>query len=204
MTRRYKLLKDLPGVKAGAIFHRYTNETETMQVDVLKRVDDQGILLPPSFGVSDIYNFDEWFEEIGQLTINDIDWNFDPKPGDICHCVDNAGNIFSWTHDAEDEKAEVAMGNCFRIREEAEVYRQWLKAVAELRRSNFNFKADWEDTTEDRWHVYYDYENHSLSVTYNNHSRCQSLVYYGTRDDAVLSIEEHEESWLTYFGVGDK
>lgn len=62
MTKRYKLLKDLPGVKAGAIFHRYANET--MQVDVLKRVDDQGIFLPPSFAVSSIHNFNEWFEEV--------------------------------------------------------------------------------------------------------------------------------------------
>lgn len=62
MMKRYKLLKDLPEVKAGAIFHRYTNET--MQVDVLKRVDDQGIFLPPSFDVSSVHDFDEWFKEI--------------------------------------------------------------------------------------------------------------------------------------------
>ena len=201
MMKRYKLLKDLPGVKAGAIFHRYTNEI--MQVDVLKRVDDQGIFLPPSFDVSSVHNFNEWFKEINsKLTINDIDWNFDPKPGDICYSVDNAGNILSRTHAAE-EKAEVAMGNRFRTKQEAEAYRQWLKAVAELRRSS-NFKADWEDTTEDKWYVYYDYDYHSLSVDYNNHSRCQSLVYYGTRDDAVLSIEEHGGSWLTYFGVREE
>ena len=40
MMKHYKLLKDLPGIKAGAIFHRKTNET--MQVDMLNRVDDQG------------------------------------------------------------------------------------------------------------------------------------------------------------------
>ena len=102
MMKRYKLLKDLPGVKAGAIFHRYTNEI--MQVDVLKRVDDQGIFLPPSFDVSSVHNFNEWFKEINsKLTINDIDWNFDPKPGDICYSVDNAGNILSRTHAAEEK-----------------------------------------------------------------------------------------------------
>ena len=89
-----------------------------MQVDILKRVDDQGIFLPPSFDVSSVHNFNEWFEEVEQLTINDIDWNFDPKPGDICYCVDNAGNILSWIHAAEEEKAEVAMGNCFRTWQE--------------------------------------------------------------------------------------
>lgn len=107
--KRYKLLKDLPTVKAGAIFHRDTNET--MQVDMLKRVDDQGIFLPPSFDVSSVHDFDEWFKEINsKITINDIDWNFDPKPGDICYCVDNAGNILSWTHAAEDKKSEFAKG----------------------------------------------------------------------------------------------
>lgn len=66
MTKHYRLLKDLPEVKAGAIFHRYTNEI--MQVDVLKRVDDQGIFMPPSFRVSDITDFDEWFEEVKEST----------------------------------------------------------------------------------------------------------------------------------------
>lgn len=197
MMKRYKLLKDLPGVKAGAIFHRYTNEI--MQVDVLKRVDDQGILLQPSFSVSSIYNFDEWFEEIGQFTINDVDWNFDPKPGDICYCVDNAGNILSWTCGAEEEKAEVAMGNCFRIREEAEVYRQWLKAVAELRRSS-DFKPDWNNTEEKKYYVYYDYIDEILLASYTTYGH-HVLVYYRSRDEAEQSIKDHKEAWLTYFGA---
>ena len=77
MMKRYKLLKDPPEVKAGAIFHRYTNEI--MQVDVLNRVDDQGIFMPPSFSVSDITDFDEWFEEVKEST-DSIHW--EPKRGD--------------------------------------------------------------------------------------------------------------------------
>ena len=200
MTKHYRLLKDLPEVKAGAIFHRYTNEI--MQVDVLKRVDDQGIFLPPSFGVSSIDNFDEWFEEIKEqkLTINDIDWDFDPKPEDICYCVDNAGNILSWTHAAEDGKAEGAMGNCFRTMGEAKVYREWLKAVAELRRSS-NFKPNWKDRGQDKYYVNYCEKYEELSTTFSNTLDNGTPVYYETKEDAKQSIKDHKQAWLTYFGA---
>ena len=198
MAKCYKLLKDLPTVKAGAISHRCTNET--MQVDILKRVDDQGIFLPPSFDVSSVHNFNEWFEEVEQLTINDIDWNFDPKPGDICYCVDNAGNILSWIHAAEEEKAEVAMGNCFRTRQEAEAYRQWLKAVAELRRSS-DFKPDWNNAGEEKCHVYYDHSNKQLSASNKFYFQWGTIVYYRTWEEFERSIKDHKAAWLTYFGV---
>lgn len=201
MAKRYKLLKDLPTVKTGAIFHRDTNET--MQVDMLKRVDDQGIFLPPSFDVSSVHNFNEWFEEVKQLTINDIDWNFDPKPGDICYCVDNAGNILSWTHAAEDEKAEVAMGNCLRTEQEAEAYKRWLKAVAELRCSS-DFKPRWDISTQPKYYIAcytggYSAGRLIIRTTYDI-DYCLP-TYYRTKEEAKQSIKDHKEAWLTYFGV---
>lgn len=200
--KHYKLLKDLPTVKAGAIFHRDTNET--MQVDVLKRVDDQGIFLPPSFDVSSVHDFDEWFKEINsKITINDIDWNFDPKPGDICYCVDNAGNILSWTHAAEDKKAEVAMGNCLRTEQEAEAYKKWLKAVAELRCSS-DFKPDWKDRGQDKYYVNYCEKYKELSTTFSNTWDNGTPVYYETKEDAKQSIKDHKAAWLTYFGVREE
>ena len=57
----YKLLKDTLTVKAGAIFE----EEGTFHDDKgLVQVVPDGCLNKPWFAVSDIDNFDEWFEEI--------------------------------------------------------------------------------------------------------------------------------------------
>lgn len=196
--KKYKLLKDMPTVKAGAIFHRKTNET--MQVDMLNRVDDQGILLPPSLDVSNISDFDEWFEEIKQLTINDIDWNFDPKPGDVCYFIGDTGTVSCYTHDEIYRKDDLALGIRFKTAEEAKAYRKWLKAVAELRRSS-NFKPDWDDNDQLKYYVNYLENYEELSTNFSNAWNNGTLVYYKTNKDAKQSIKDHKQAWLTYFGA---
>lgn len=196
--KKYKLLKDMPTVKAGAIFHRKTNET--MQVDMLNRVDDQGILLPSSLDVSNISDFDEWFEEIKQLTINDIDWNFDPKPGDVCYFIGDTGTVSCYTHDEIYRKDDLALGIRFKTAEEAKAYRKWLKAVAELRRSS-NFKPNWKDRDQDKYYVNYCEKYKELSTTFSNTWDNGAPVYYEKKEDAKQSIKDHKEAWLTYFGV---
>ena len=196
--KKYKLLKDMPTVKAGAIFHRKTNET--MQVDMLNRVDDQGILLPPSLDVSNISDFDEWFEEIKQLTINDIDWNFDPKPGDVCYFIGDTGTVSCYTHDEIYRKDDLALGIRFKTAEEAKAYREWLKAIAELRRIS-NFKPDWKDRGQDKYYVNYCEKYKELSTTFSNTWDNGAPVYYEKKEEAKQSIKDHKEAWLTYFGV---
>lgn len=197
MTKKYKLLKDLPTAKAGAIFHRKTNET--MQVDMLNRVDDQGILLPPSLDVSNISDFDEWFEEIKQLTINDIDWNFDPKPGDVCYFIGDTGTVSCYTHDEIYRKDDLALGIRFKTAEEAKAYRKWLKAVAELRRSS-DYKPDWTNILE-KHYVFYNFSRKKLLPDYSHHIQRGMPAYYRTRQEVEQSIKDHKQAWLTYFGV---
>lgn len=189
---KYKLLKDLPWCPAGEIFER----------------KDDRFTFPrlPDLHTSNIRNIDEWFEEVEQLTINDIDWNFDPKPGDICHCVNNAGDILRWVHVAEDEEAEVAMGNRFRTKQEAEAYRQWLKAVAELRRSS-DFKPRWDISTQPKYYIAcytggYSAGRLVIRVTYDIDYRLPT--YYRTKEKAAQSIKDHKQAWLMYFGVREE
>lgn len=187
MTKRYKLLKDLPWCKAGVIY-TLRSDNKLFAANL------------PYIHVVNINKFSEWFEEVKQPTINDIDWNFEPKPGDICHCVDNAGNILRWTRDADEEATEVALGNCFRTKQEAEVYAKWLKAVAELRRSS-DFKPDWNNRSESKFYVVYNAKYKEFSVDFSNFWNHGTLVYYQTGQAAQNSIKNHEQAWLTYFGV---
>lgn len=180
---KYRLLKDLPWCRAGAIFD-------------LK--DREQIFSFPSVGRNELKNFDEWFELVRKPTINDIDWNFDPKPGDVCYFLSSTGTVNSYIYSETDGEAEALMGNRFRTMDEAKAYQKWLKAVAELRRSNFNFKPDWSDSTEHKHFVYYE---HGLHISYWGDRCIGTAVYYSTFEDAEQSIREHEQAWLTYFGI---
>lgn len=59
--KRYKLLKDTPTLKAGTIFEERESPDEYKE---LGQVVADGCLTRPWLTVSEINNFDEWFEEI--------------------------------------------------------------------------------------------------------------------------------------------
>lgn len=59
--KRYKLLKDTPTLKAGTIFEEREDPDEYKE---LGQVVADGCLTRPWLTVSEINNFDEWFEEI--------------------------------------------------------------------------------------------------------------------------------------------
>lgn len=65
MEKKYRLLKDLPGVKAGTIFDRVKG------VDLPSHSQDFVVYSPksflvPQFASEDIKNNPEWFEEIDE------------------------------------------------------------------------------------------------------------------------------------------
>lgn len=142
---KYKLLKDLPWCKAGEIFER----------------KDDKFTLPhaPDMYTSDIKSVDEWFEKVKQLTINDIDWNYIPKKGEsYYYAIDNDyaicnGIVGREIYDAHPlDKAMILVGNCFKTEEEAKAYAEWLKAVAELRRSS-DYKPDMSYNEDSKLYV---------------------------------------------------
>lgn len=190
---KYKLLKDLPWCKAGEIF---------------ERKDDKFTLLhAPDLYTSNIKNVDEWFEKVKQLTINDIDWNYIPKKGESYYYVmDNDYAIYNGIagreiYDADSlDKAMILVGNCFKTEEEAKAYAEWLKAVAELRRSS-DFKPDWSDSSKSKFYVVCNAKYKELSVDFSNFWNHEALVYYQTGQGAQNSIKDHKQAWLTYFGV---
>ena len=194
MTKHYRLLKDLPGIKAGAIFHRKTNET--MQVDMLNRVDDQGIFMPPSFSVSDITDFDEWFEEVKEST-DSIHW--EPKRGDKCFILENA-NIRQTVYTAmlRDYNAW-RVGRVFRTEKECEkaYYRELVEA--RLRRTS-TFEPDFENDNGG-WVVFYNPQEKILETHEVYRYDYGEIVRYETNEDAKKSIKENREDWLVYFGV---
>ena len=112
--KRYKLLKDLPTIKAGEIF----KETVTgyNEKNLLVRIAPLNAK-SPRLKVQDIDNFDEWFEEVKEPT-DSIHWN--PMIGEKCFILENANIIPTlFTGKLRDYNAW-RTGKIFRTEEECE------------------------------------------------------------------------------------
>jgi hypothetical protein len=193
--KRYKLLKDLPTIKAGEIF----KETVTgyNEKNLLVRIAPLNAK-SPRLKVQDIDNFDEWFEEIQEPT-DSIHWK--PRIGDRCFILENA-NIrpTSYTGMLRDYNAW-RTGRVFRTEEECEKARDRELAETRLRRTS-NFKPDFENGNGG-WIVYYSYKTKSLFTYRTSSNNAGEPVHYRTEEEAEKSIKENEKDWLAYFNVED-
>ena len=189
----YKLLKDLPTIKAGEIF----KETVTgyNEKNLLVRIAPLNAK-SPRLKVQDIDNFDEWFEEVEEPT-DSIHWK--PRIGDRCFILENA-NIrpANYTGMLRDYNAW-RTGRVFRTEEECEKALDRELAEVRLRRTS-TFKPDFENG-KGGWIVFYDHECKTLAIFKIGCYDSGEPVHYATREDAEKSIEENEQDWKIYFGI---
>ena len=190
--KRYRLLKDSPDAKTGDIFQRKTDDA--ILVDIIYKIDSEGIALAPTYHIEDITNFDEWFEEIDKA-------GWKPTKGDEYWTIYNNGNIdkSTWNDDCTD-KERYKMGNCHRTEEDAEHAKKVQIARTKIRRSS-NFKPDWNDADQIKWHVVYDHVNCCLDIRVSYMVSEGAIVYYETREDTRQAIKDLEPEYLLHFGV---
>lgn len=199
----YKLLKDLPYAKAGEVFERVTHKSEDGLSDydyleIKKRVKDGEDEV--NFGIKYNYflnNFDDWFEEIPELT-DSIHW--EPLPGDIYWFVDCWGVVFytKWDNTITDAY-NFDSGNVYRTKEEC--IRARSRRLAEVRlQQTSTFKPDFKNGNGG-WVVMYDYFERVLAIECYSFCNSGEPVRYETEEEALKSIKENREDWLTYFGI---
>ena len=193
--KRYKLLKDLPTIKAGEIFKEMV--TGYNEKNLLVRIAPLNAK-SPRLKVQDIDNFDEWFEEIQEPT-DSIHWK--PRIGDRCFILENA-NIrpTSYTGMLRDYNAW-RTGKIFRTKAEAKQARDRELAEVRLRRTS-TFKPDFRNDNGG-WVVYYDPREKRLEVQEVYRLEYGEIVRYQTEKEAEKSIKKNREDWLTYFNVED-
>lgn len=187
--KRYKLLKDLAGLKAGSTL--YLNELGNLVAE-----DKTTIVFLASFIHS--YNLldSDWLEENPE---DHKRWRAE-KYGRY-YSVGDSGAVFSIMEDlwASDD-CRYSIGNYFKTGEEAEKAVEWLKALTILRDDTKGFKANWKDGGQLRWGVEYNYDTNRLSV-YLTFGIQDGVIYFATENDALESIKEHEREWLVFFNV---
>lgn len=193
--KRYKLLKDLPTIKAGEVF----KETVTgyNEKNLLVRIAPLNAK-SPRLKVQDIDNFDEWFEEVEEPT-DSIHWK--PRIGDRCFILENANiRSASYTGMLHDYNAW-RTGKTFRTEEECEKALKRELVETRLRRTS-TFKPDFKNRNGG-WIVTYDHSEEILEAEECSFYDSGEPVRYETEEDALKSIRKNEQDWLTYFGVGD-
>ena len=186
--KRYKLLKDLAGLKAGSIL--YLNELGNLVAS-----DKTTIVFLANF----IHHYNlldsEWLEELSERK------RWRAKEDERYWYVGSDGVVDDNYEDkmgTDDRRYE--FGNYFKTEEEAQKTAEWLKAFTILRDDTKGFKANWRDEDQEKWSVVYDYENGTMYVA-NYYTSQKSVLYFATQDDAEESIKTHECQWLTFFNV---
>lgn len=188
--KRYKLLKDLPGLKKGTIL---SEGKSIFGARTLITKNDVGHIF-----ISNNLS-EELFEEIKE-PVDSIHWK--PKIGDRCFILENA-NIrpTNYTGMLRDYNAW-RTGRVFRTKGECE--KALDRELAEVRLCK---TSDFEPIFESEcggWIVYFDYENRMLDCAKVFSCDRGELVHYATKEDAKKSIKENERDWKIYFGIKEK
>ena len=185
--RLYKLLKDLPTVKAGAIFKEKIKIDGTRVLKACESGHRHSIL------VREIDNFDEWFE-----SISSISWNL--KWGDRYWYIDYWGKVGCRNYtDAIIDRLNIDNGNAYHTEEECKEAHERKLAKVRLQRTS-DFKPDFENGNGG-WAIGYDYYLKELFPIEISCAEYGEIVHYATRADAKKSIKENREDWMKYFGI---
>ena len=195
---KYKLLKDTPTIRAGAIFEKVVRGVDGIKglavaVPIGADTDFQ-------WAIKDIDNFDEWFEEMEEPTDSS---NWEPKVDERYFYVNEYGDVEYETWDDDDvDNRLMAMGLVYRTEEECEEARERRLAEVRLRRTS-NFKPDFKNG-KGGWMVYYDHGCETLAVCELDYYDDGEIVRYKTRAEAEKSIKENERDWKIYFGIKEE
>ena len=187
--KRYKLLKDLAGLRAGS----------TLYLDGLGNLvaeDKTTIVFLANF----IHHYSlldsDWFVEIPECKRwrakkDERYWYIKIDGGVAVDCELKAG--------IDDRLYE--LGNYFKTEEEAQKASDWLKAFAILRDDTKGFKPDWKNEKQKRWYVFYSLFNGEFYT--EGYIDCHSSpIIFATKDDAQASIKNHEQEWRTFLNCG--
>jgi hypothetical protein len=127
------------------------------------------------------------------------DW---PQTGDEYWCVDMVGDVQT-TQYHEIYYSDIwrkLIGNCFRTKEEAEHYRDYLVALNTLRKSS-DFVPDWEDSRQMKWLNFYSHSRNCFKTDF--WSECQHAVpcYYRTKEEAEAALAKYHREFEIVYGI---
>lgn len=201
--KRYRLLKDLPFAKAGAIFKEWTGERSGKEEKVLVNTNN----LTTTLWAGDIEAFDEWFKEVKEPEL----------PKEFFYVLINkiaSVNYLTYSFDEETRQEyrnivekHKSVDNYFETEEEAEKYLAYLKAKAVIKKDAKGISFDWTDISRVKyygvWNCQPDILNNQLGLEHREIITDRaSTIYFNSEKDIKESFEKHPNEWRTYLTYG--
>lgn len=183
--KRYKLLKDTPTLKAGTIFEERESPDEYKE---LGQVVADGCLTRPWLTVSEINNFDEWFEEIPEKHERwrggrGDDYYFINDEGVVCHEIDTNDGMDNYRYN---------VGIYGRTKQELEA-----KLKYDIARQVLLDDAKGGKFIEGgkNWHAFYDTTSETYAIASGMSYYFPGVVCFKNGGSLYKSLKEHEEQW---------
>lgn len=203
--KKYRLKKDLPAVRAGEVFVRKINET--MQTDMLYRVDSEGVFLPPSIEVNDIHNFDEWFEEVKEFSA------YTPTDGERYKFLNVYGEVGNLGHlkDYQSDQFRLSIGNAYPLDTPDEVIIKEQRLIPQaMHRLRMAAKKAWFEFNGSEGPDWKSGVQSKFSIVYGSSGArpCQSFlmrdlgqVSFPTEKSCQAYIDSNKDDLKLLFGV---
>lgn len=205
--KRYKLLKDLPTFKAGEEFFISKSgnliagtPSDPKQITVETRYGFPMKIDLMAYAQETLEEFPniltDWFEEIEELKM--------PKEFffiSVNKVVNVNYNSFSFDEESRQNYRDIiekykSVGNCFKTKEEAEEYLEYLKAKVIIEQ-DADFYPDWSDLDEEKYYGFWNWNVDEIDCGYTYGDK-QSDMYFKSEKDIKESFKKHPEEWKVY------
>lgn len=179
------MLKDTPTVKAGTIFEERESPDEYKE---LGQVVTDGCLTRPWLTVSEIDNFDEWFEEIPEKHERwrggrGDSYYFIDDEGVVCHEIDTNDGMDNYRYN---------VGIYGRTKQELED-----KLKYDIARQVLLDDAKGGKFIEGgkNWHAFYDTTSETYAIASGMSYYFPGVVCFKNGGSLYKSLKEHKEQW---------
>jgi predicted metal-binding protein len=141
------------------------------------------------------------------LGIKEAPKRFIPEYGDVYFAIENNGTIIA-VHYVEgwlNDKARVALGNCFKTKEEAEFALEKYKIYQELKNfadENNDHPIEWHQPNISNYYIYLSHDDNALYVS--DCWTCQDIgqIYFSSEELAKKAVEKVGEDRIKKYLFG--
>ena len=177
---KYRLKKDTPAFRSGYIF-----ETDPKDDGIL--LDKEGV---SAFYENEVEHFDEWFEEV-----KESGW-WKPKSDEKYYFLSNVGEVIDepWLGNWAD-KFRYLVGNCFKTKDAAERYRDYLEAITTVRQDEGVLTPE---QAAENGYAYYIHAHYVMGLRVHGVDSdyiSVGAVLFDTREHAQASLDNHPDEW---------